>query len=1362
MSDRESRNILCIYKLIYGVGLRTLRKLFMDINPNWSNQPSDAATFDKGKMKLSKDEQVSFNKGNIKEWDFSLMTTALLYSQSCVVEIVQRPGHETALKELKKCRNKLLGHPSTDAMSDADFSYYWPLLSKHFITLGADPKVISEMEFRRATDLIGADYYMNLFLSERDSHLRCEQKLDHISEKLDVVIANQARLRNQKTIISEGDESSPEWDEWLRFCYAVDDFDSQKNQYILAIDTVPNAEIKCYSNLRSVAWKMILDFDVMSEEEGFYHEFTSKEEQMSNLVSMFTPAELKQSTMRSLVGQIDPRKTQWLFIKGRAGDDDDRKCEEFFNWEATAVKDINSLLRCCSDPDTFDELKPVICLILPFTQCSQPFLQITMSRLIENFNKHKLTFVSVNNESLHDLCDYSSVQAFHLCPKILDLGLRDILGTSTDQKLRMPTSHAGVPVHLSRRQYLYIKEYLEVLYLGCEDLPEDANNSSESWEQLERHLEEQRKSFLSGNEISFASLYDNHDARRQLERDIQVHVQRLLDQGLVRPITVEIRHSPGTGATTIARRVLWDLHSAYPCLITDVDSHRSSDEDNEFASKLAERISSIEEICNTPPLILIDGKKSGSIEGLSNKLSRLLQSKGKRALLLRCIRGMKESKKAQESSHVHKVFHVNVKLEESVTDLHEFKSKYKEYLDSVDKSLNGGLILSGLCRVFHFPLLAMMQVFRPKLEKIIEDTLNELGGIQQEIAAVVAFLQKYANLPTPAILLHEAFKQFIRLADENTATYDDIKQLFSDYLMNLMIPTKPTPSGKENPPESYTFQHPLVADLILKRVYQEQKRDLFQIVERFLQFPIYQQETLLPLLNELFIYNKVRQGQTEKLKFSLLFEELKSTDSDRAADIFCKAAEKINQPVMYANAARFCARKDPPSFPKAKELIQRALKVHDCAASKAGYKNLCHTKGVVLYFELKHTINSGEVHNLEELEEMASKVLEAHREARNFPPTYPHPLIGEVEVWLECITWIMRNMCENDTQKTLHFVTTLSPPFFRTCLSDSFHLLDVVDGIVQSVSQLADPEETKRLSNNLRLSLMKTFRSRSHLPGRPKADEDIVQACKAICTTKNFRESSKLELKRLQAHFLLTHTEAVDNFKQENLEYLLKLLEELVLKENEYSLAHHLIKVCMLVTGTRCYTLQHGLSVCDKWLSVASHDCLPSFYQMVICFLQILDGNTLDFMPKYIQALQKCREKSQNHLKKFYATLYVGKEGNGMSRFISRNALLRGETNYSPDNFQKVSKFWQVESRTKLKECKGRIREKESSRGKSHFCIELVQGNLELYVGKNADIGKVQMDFTPGALVYFVVSFNLQGPVANGITFSPQDSLNEY
>lgn len=706
---------------------------------------------------------------------------------------------------------------------------------------------------------------------------------------------------------------------------------------------------------------------------------------------------------------------------------------------------------------------------------------------------------------------------------------------------------------------------------------------------------------------------------------------------------------------------------------------------------------------------------------------------------------------------MHKVFHVNVKLEESVTDLNEFKSKYKEYLVTIDEALVKRQVLSGLCRVFHFPLLSMMEEFRPKLVKIIEDTFNELGGIQQEIAAVVAFLQKYANLPTPAILLHEAFKQFTVLPDnKKSATYDDITQLFSEYLMNLMIPAKPTPSGNQKPPESYTFQHPLVADLVLKRVYLEQKRDLFGIVDRFLQFPIYQHETLLPVFNELFIYNKVKTGHIEKFKFSILFEELKNTDSNRAAEIFCKVAEKTNDSVMFANAARFCAKKEPPSFPKAKELIQRALQVHGSSSSKGGYKNLCHTKGVVLYFELKDMIHRGEVEDLTRLEAMASKVLQAHREARTFPPTYPHPLIGEVDVWLLCIKWIMNNLCNHDAEETLAFVTNRSPPFFRTCISDSFHLLDVVDNMVQSVSYLADPAETKRLSNKLRLSLMKTFRRRYVPLGRLKADEDIVQACRAICTTKHFRESSQLELKRLQAHFMLTNSEQqIDSLKKGDLEFLLKLLEDLVLKEDEYRLAHHLMKVCMLVTGARSYSLDQGFHVCEKWSVVSTHDCLPDFYQMVICFLQILDGNTLEFMPTYIKALEKCKEKSQNHLRRLYATIYVGKEGKGMSRLISRNKLL-GQTDYSPDQ------FWQVDSRRKLLECKGRIRVKQSSGlGKSTLYIELVQGNLELYVGKNADIGKVERDFTPGALVYFVVSFNLQGPVANGITFSPQNPSNE-
>ena len=145
------RSILCIFKLIYGVGLQALRKLFLEMNPSWTNQPSDAAAFDRGKMKLNKEEENVFNSGNIDKWDFSLITTALLFSKSCVFEMSKRPGYNIALRELKKIRNKLLGHPSTDGRSDDDFNIFWPQLSAHFVTLGADPVEIADIKIQSGT-----------------------------------------------------------------------------------------------------------------------------------------------------------------------------------------------------------------------------------------------------------------------------------------------------------------------------------------------------------------------------------------------------------------------------------------------------------------------------------------------------------------------------------------------------------------------------------------------------------------------------------------------------------------------------------------------------------------------------------------------------------------------------------------------------------------------------------------------------------------------------------------------------------------------------------------------------------------------------------------------------------------------------------------------------------------------------------------------------------------------------------------------------------------------------------------------------------------------------------------------------------
>ena len=1199
-------------------------------------------------------------------------------------------------------------------------------------------------------------HYKELFLTERAKFSPLEKKLDDLTNKFETFIADQSNDSTNKIPISPKDLSGPNWDEFLKFCDAVGDFDTRKNQYILVADALSQDDLGYFSILRSIPWKMVVDFDTMSEEKGLYHSFTSQEGQGS-LVSMITPAEVKRSSIVSLARQIDPNKTQWLFVKGRSSDTDG-KVQSFSEWESSSVKEISRFFGCCCDPDKFDRQKPVVCLILPLCQESVPYLEVTLSRLFENFNdQFSLQTVSLKQEKGFSVFSKVKVRRVQLCPRLVHLGLREMLCSSSKQQFRMPTSQAKVYVDLTEKELLYLNENLDILYEGCEGLPDGSNDPLDEDLQIRNFLEEHRKLFMSGNEISFASLYDNHDAKREIEKGIQIHVQRVLDNGLTRSMMVVIKHLPGTGGTTIARRVMWDLHKAYPCAFVDLRSQMNFEEDSSYARKLADRIAALEEICQTSPVILVDGKQSGSIESIANKTLRILGNLGKRALLLCCQHGSKTStKEPQELSCVHSVFYVDAKLEDSVADLNEFDSKYKEFIERSLAEKPG----SGPCRVFHFPLLAMMQEFRPKLKKIVEDTWDEMENLQQQIAIVVAFLQKYANQPTPALLLYDAFKSYIRLECGKTVTYSDIKHLFSEHLLNLMVPSNPWLRRRklflsmEPSPQSYTFQHRLVAEMLVKKCLQEQGCDLFQVVSQFLQFPIYNRDDneFLKLFEGLFVYNKDCQ---KKLKFSLLFEELKSINPERAGEVFCEAAEKTGDSAIFAHAARFFAKLEPPSFQKAMKLIDQAFQVNT-SGSRQIFRSICYSKGVVLYIQLQHMVSTGKVKDFNALEEQASKVLEAYKEARGFPLNSPKTLIGEVEVWLACLGWIMRIYCKRDSEQTLKFLANQCPPFFRTCVSDSFYLLDVADRIIQSEPNLNEPEETQRRCNNARLALMKSFGTSSSSTGRGRDAEDVVQACKALCSAKNFPKTSTLELKKLQAHFILNSSDQIESLKQEHLEFLLKLLEEIVLQEYQYRLAYHLMKVCVLVSGPRRYSLEQGINVCDKWLEVASHDCLPYFYQMVILFLKILDGHVIEFMPKYLKALKMCREKSQNHCRSSQSTLFVSKEGEGMSRLVTRSTLFRGETDYSTDVSETVRRFWLVDSRKKLLECKGRIRlEPSSDRGKTYPYIELLQGNVALYVGKNAGIGKVDRNFTKGQLVYFVVSFNLQGPVANGITFSP-------
>jgi hypothetical protein len=166
-------------------------------------------------------------------------------------------------------------------------------------------------------------------------------------------------------------------------------------------------------------------------------------------------------------------------------------------------------------------------------------------------------------------------------------------------------------------------------------------------------------------------------------------------------------------------------------------------------------------------------------------------------------------------------------------------------------------------------------------------------------------------------------------------------------------------------------------------------------------------------------------------------------------------------------------------------------------------------------------------------------------------------------------------------------------------------------------------------------------------------------------------------------------------------------------------------------------------------------DPMRYYYRMIIAFIQVLNGQgPSGYFAEFKSMIQKLQEESRNNCKRNHSFLYLQKDGNGMSQLVSHQDLLNGNSAYKADDSEAVHNFWKVESRHKLRECTGRLCVKFRG-NKKVTTIELLEGGIELYVGKSAGTGTPGRDFDKDAKVFFVVSFTLNGPNANGITFSP-------
>ena len=1109
--------------------------------------------------------------------------------------------------------------------------------------------------------------------------------------------------------------------------------------------------MKAFANL---PWKIVFDLDANSDEDGFLTQFKPGETTCGSIVQL-PPSQLD----KLCESHIDMTRVQWVFANGQnKGEEKDSPKNELEDWCMSSEPAIQDFIQSCCKK--LDKMKPTFCIVLGLRDgISTEIAKMVVRDLHARFERNESVLRFCSFDKKLQLQKYKDAQFSRLPLEFISLGMHAMLGRS-DEDFLLP-SHGSFE-SIPRMKYHNINRRLEVLYKGCEN----EGRATELADFEERLYEnDQLKSFVGGNPISFTSLHCSHDARRTLSKEIHRCIDTMPRHSASKIVT--IKHAPGSGGSTIARRVLWDLHEKYPCAIVRMDQVKAfsgtEPEVDQFIEDVAERIGEIENACDEWPIILLDGD-SRMVRIVSDRLKRKLDPGSKRAILLRCLYLEAATQDDDESSNN---FHVNSVLADDKEELEEFQAKYSDYHKRFQSQRGPDCKFNTATRVFHFPMMAMLGK-SDELKKTVTECLEIIkkdNPWEYEVAVLVAYLQKYSTLETPASLITQYFKRDFH-------TYQEMAQHFSQNLLNLMV-SKQAPNKKkwiglrykwredceatederfsDMYPRAdrvsgwYTFQHIAVADQVLLHC----KRDLKQLTKEFVKTPVLEnynkKSVITSLIDNLFLYNK----DSEEDRFTFLIQNLNDE-----GESFEEAAKRTKDAIFYSHVARYFAYKKNPNFEHAKHLIEEGLAGDVQAATKE--RRVRETEGHILLRELKLR-QDVLIKTLADLEYYADIAFQKFRKARDRPPTsFPNPLLGEVNCWQFCFEWLITD--KGSPEKAKRFIINAEEgSFFCGSISECFDLLNQVDQIVQSSQNLVNPIRTTRLANSSRLSLLKTF----HFIMKTNAvtSGTLNDFCKDLCSPRNIKHASEKELIRLRASLMINQAQRKLHLLHDtDCVKLFEMLEQLVCQHEMFEYAQYLMNVAAL-QRTGPFNLDRALEVVSKWQNRRPYDFQAYFYEYMFRFLKVRGGELSLHRSRYEEALTECAKLCHGSPQKFMHQFYIKNTDEKCSsirqlmtslelgtRLDRVNSGQKTDDNRGPD-------FHNEDCRRLMLECEGRIKlQGQCGRNKQRPVILLEQGGLPIDVHPK-DVGNPYSDYTPNSLVRFIVCFTLNGPKAKGVVF---------
>lgn len=404
----------------------------------------------------------------------------------------------------------------------------------------------------------------------RDIYLLPELSPDDVAEKILAFIAKQTGKQQEALMVKYSDQ-------YAVFSEIIDKFHEQRS--FIVITNMDHHHVKHMKSFAGAQWLKVFDFDLHTEESGL----------LSVVKPYLPPGRFSITKSIATARPLNDKYLDWTVIQ----DSDDER------YSATLDSHVKTLARYCAG-----QRVPTL-IVMWYTESSELDLDLfglvsTIRSAFMGSGGIKCVLITEKDRSRKSPVSRipdGSQTTLVVPPEVLSNWLIKEVQNHADSRHHHDTAilpaskdhRADGTVIISERALSSLSNNMDLLTF----------NREASAGAREVSIEE-GISFLQGGLISWGTVEDGgFDAIRDItEKVIKYIKEDHVLEGKTGVVT--INHQPGSGGTTIGRRILWEMRKVVPC----VALHSTIEINEEFRDKMKY----LRNQTYLPVLMLVDGK----------------------------------------------------------------------------------------------------------------------------------------------------------------------------------------------------------------------------------------------------------------------------------------------------------------------------------------------------------------------------------------------------------------------------------------------------------------------------------------------------------------------------------------------------------------------------------------------------------------------------------------------------------------------------------------------------------------------------------------------------------------------------------